>query len=206
MNLKLASYSSQLVNWPSTGKHILGQYDDQNIIVYQAFNAKLAKCIVDNQNFHSDECIQSGYNFSRMSWIKTNFLWMMFRSGWSSKPNQERILAIKIARTGFEDILSRAVGSSTAYLSNKTDEVRLQWDPDHNPDGSKVDTGRRAIQLGLRGDMLRKFSTKYIVEINDISEFVLEQSKNISNISELIVPLESIYNICDAETASRIYS
>ncbi len=206
MNLKIAPYSSQIVNWPSSGKHILGQYDDQNIIVYQAFNTVLAKCIVDNQNFHSVECIKNGYSFNRMSWIKTNFLWMMFRSGWSSKLNQERILAIKIRQTGFEDILREAIKSSAETEKNKTDQVRLQWDPDHNPDGSKVNTGRRAIQLGLRGDMLRKFSTEYIVEINDITPFVLEQSKNISNISELIVPIENVYIINDVDISNRIYS
>ena len=31
-----------------------------------------------------------------MSWIKTSFLWMMHRSGWGTKENQERILQINI--------------------------------------------------------------------------------------------------------------
>jgi len=37
---------------------------------------------------------------------------MMFRSGWATKPNQERILAIWMKRESFEDFLSRAVVSS----------------------------------------------------------------------------------------------
>ena len=139
-----------------------------------------------------------------MSWIKTNFLWMMYRAGWATKPNQERILAIKITRQGFEEILSKAINSSHSTSNTKSDEVRLQWDPDHNPDGSKVESGRRAIQLGLRGDMLMKFSKEFIVEINDITSFVIGQKENISNLSLLTIPLETIYNISNEDLANRI--
>ena len=48
------------------------------------------------------------FKFERMSWIKTNFLWMMYRCGWASKKNQERVLAITISREGFEEILANA--------------------------------------------------------------------------------------------------
>jgi hypothetical protein len=47
-----------------------------------------------------------------MSWIKPNFLWMMYRSGWATKPGQEAILAIRIAKSHFEQILAGAVHSS----------------------------------------------------------------------------------------------
>lgn len=48
------------------------------------------------------------FSFERMSWIKTNFLWMMYRCGWASKPGQDRVLAIQITREGFEEILANA--------------------------------------------------------------------------------------------------
>ena len=48
------------------------------------------------------------YNPDRMSWIKPNFMWMMYRCGWAQKTNQERVLAIRITKEGFEDILSKA--------------------------------------------------------------------------------------------------
>lgn len=44
-----------------------------------------------------------------MSWIKTNFLWMMYRCGWCTKKNQERVLAVRITREGFDTILSKAL-------------------------------------------------------------------------------------------------
>jgi Domain of unknown function (DUF4291) len=132
-----------------------------------------------------------------MSWIKPNFLWMMYRAGWASKPNQERILAIEIGMSQFETILE-----SAAYSSFQEDiygtqehwkwelevlEVRVQWDPDHDPYGRKLD--RKAIQLGLKGDILKDFATNWIVSIEDITDFVEAESQKIitGNIQDLLV-------------------
>ena len=94
------------------------------------------------------------FSFTRMSWIKTNFLWMMYRCGWATKPKQERVLAVRITREAFDRILSMAYtpkAQAAAGLGKEDIEVRLQWDPDHAPDGDKVD--RRAIQMGLKGEV-----------------------------------------------------
>lgn len=91
------------IYWPEKGKHILAQYDDKTIVVYQAFNPQIAAYAVDNQKFGGKD-----YKFNRMSWIKTNFLWMMYRCGWASKDGQERVLAIRIGHEAFESILSQA--------------------------------------------------------------------------------------------------
>ena len=90
------------------------------------------------------------FSYSRMSWIKTNFLWMMYRSRWGTNTGQERILAVRITREGFDTILSKALtGKAEKERGMETrTEVRLQWDPDHHPSGTQE--RRRAIQLGLR--------------------------------------------------------
>ena len=36
-------------HWPRDGRHILAQYDDQTVVVYQAFKYKIAKFAVENQ-------------------------------------------------------------------------------------------------------------------------------------------------------------
>ncbi len=200
-------------------RHILANYDEKSIIVYQAFNSKIADAAVTSQNFNTKICIDNGYEFTRMSWIKTNFLWMMYRAGWATKANQEKILAIRITRTGFEDILSKCKLSSVletendsdssgnAKKSNRNDPVRLQWDPDHLPDGSKVSSGRRAIQLGLRNDMLKKFCDEYILNIYDITDFVTEQRISCidtADFEELLMPIENVYRIENPEIAQKI--
>jgi hypothetical protein len=129
-----------------------------------------------------------------MTWIKTNFLWMMYRSGWASKRFQERILAIRLTRKGFEEILMKANGDGS---------VRLQWDPDHTPSGDKI-SERRAIQLGLRGDAAEKFSREYVVSISDMTDFVREQAKHLSDCCEsLMMPVETVYT-CTEEAAKVI--
>lgn len=35
--------------WPKEGRHILAQYDDDTIVVYQAFNPEIAQYAVENQ-------------------------------------------------------------------------------------------------------------------------------------------------------------
>ncbi len=190
------SYLSQHKLWPETGKHILATYDEDAIIVYQAYNPKIGSYAAKHQKFGGD------FSMQRMSWIKPNFLWMMYRSGWGTKANQEVTLAIRMKRSGFEEILRLAVHSSyqPSYGTHekwrqflKNSSVRLQWDPDHDPFGNKQQ--RRAIQLGLKGDSLHQYVNEWIVEIEDISNFVQDQRATLSNkdLHQLMIPVESVY-------------
>ena len=88
-----------------------------------------------------------------MSWVKTNFLWMMYRCGWCTKKGQEKVLAVRITRQGFAAILSHALTGQQEKERGMKEKslVRLQWDPDHDPTGAHVK--RRAIQLGLRNEV-----------------------------------------------------
>ena len=78
---------------------------------------------------------------------------MMYRSRWATKPNQDRVLAVRMTRSGFDHILSLAFtrDAKKAAATKQPTLVRLQWDPDHDPHGDKL--RRRAIQLGLRKEV-----------------------------------------------------
>src|SRR5580698_10674275 len=52
------------------------------------------------------------FSYARMSWVKPNFLWMMYRSGWGSKEGQEVTLALRLGRAFFDSLLAQAVPSS----------------------------------------------------------------------------------------------
>jgi hypothetical protein len=182
--------------WPEEGKHILATYDDISITVYQAYNSSIGSYAVKQQTFGGD------FSMNRMTWIKPNFLWMMYRSGWGTKVNQEVTLAIRIKREGFEHIIQSAVPSSyqPSYQTQenwrqavKNSSVRLQWDPDHDPFGHKLE--RKAIQLGLRGESLKRYVEEWIMEIEDISAFVAEQRRFINEreLHQLQVPYEKVY-------------
>ena len=97
---------------------------------------------------------------------------MMFRSGWASKPNQSNILAIWLKREAFEKYLENATTKGSVRGFQGT--VRLQWDPDHFPNGEKHPY-RRAVQLGLKG--IETFASgEDILWIEDVTEFVKEQA------------------------------
>jgi hypothetical protein len=209
MNIRTESYLQSVERLPKNGQHILGYQQDDLIIVYQAYNNRIADYAVKNQQFGGD------YSFSRMSWIKPNFLWMMYRCGWASKDvNQERVLALWIEKSFFEKILSEAVISSfnsEFYVSQeewKKDlekkDVRLQWDPDHDPYGQKLE--RRAIQLGLKGNILEDFGKKQLKRVEDITDFVKEQKKFVEaqQLENLIVPVETVWLPEDRKLGKRI--
>jgi len=178
-------------------KKVLAQFDEENIRVYQAYNNKIA-----------DEAISLGtfgsyFKMERMTWIKPSFLWMMYRSGWATKEGQERILAIDIKRAGFNIILENVVLSAfkaeiygqyenwKMHLENS--QVRCQWDPDRDIFGNQLD--RRAIQLGLKGNIIKNYVNDWIVKISDISDQVIEIRESIKSktFKKSMLPIEHEY-------------
>jgi hypothetical protein len=193
-------HSVQTQRWPSEGEHVLAHFDAESIVVYQAYRPSTAR--------HAIECGQLGgpdFSFNRMSWIKPNFLWMMYRSGWGTKPGQEVTLGLRIRRSFFDRLLREAVASSfdPAHHASpddwkaavETSEVRLQWDPDHAPDGAKL--SRRAVQLGLRGATLKALATTELLEVIDMSPFVELQRAHAQAAApwgNLRTPIEHVYS------------
>ncbi len=191
--LVLEPYQEQLPHWPTEGRHILAQFDEESIVVYQAYRPEIGLHAAKHGRFGGK------FSFTRMTWIKPNFLWMMYRSGWGTKESQEVTLAIRLRREGFDTILREAVPSSFSPACFESEEawkeaveassVRLQWDPDHDPAGAPVE--RRAIQLGLRGSALKRFTEEWIVSIEDISNLVATQRGR--SHAELLLPRERVY-------------
>jgi Domain of unknown function (DUF4291) len=207
MQLVTEPYLTQVSRFPKNGRHIIAQYDDHSIVVYQAYRPEIGN-FAATYNYFGGE-----FKLDRMSWIKTNFLWMMYRSLWGTKIDQEVVLAIWIKREAFDEILKAAVHSSfePEFYSSRSEwekalkrsQVRLQWDPDHHPSGAKLE--RRAIQLGLRGQILANYTKNWIVKIEDISEFVQQQRQNFkSGCAELITPRETVYSVIDIEIQQKL--
>lgn len=192
-------YGVQLKIWPKEGQHILANFDQDTIILYQAYGHRIADYAVEHQRFGGD------FRYSRMSWVKPNFLWVMYRCGWAQKPDQERVLAVRVRRSFFDGLLKAAVPSSFEASVGYPDrqrykaalaasQVRLQWDPDHDPLGNKQ--ARRAIQLGLRGDALEEYGRGgAICEIMDMTPLVIKERKKLSagSLAELRLPRERVY-------------
>lgn len=208
MKIVTEPYLASLENIPDTGQHIVAHQSGDQMVVYQAYKSSIANFAVKHQQLGGAE-----FSYNRMSWIKPNFLWMMFRCGWAGKENQERVLAIWLQKADFDNLLQQAVHSSYNSLFYQTPEewsrelesknVRLQWDPDHNPYGYKLP--RRALQLGIKGKLLEAFGKEQICLIEDITDFVKQQYQFVraQNLDALLVPIERVYRPADNELCKK---
>lgn len=172
-------------------------FNEESIRVYQAYNDKIA-----------DEALRLGtfgssFNTKRMTWIKPSFLWMMYRSGWGTKENQERILGIDIKRSAFDYLCKNAVESKynpNVFVSEedwktqvKESEIRVQWDPERDIFGNPQSD--RSIQLGIRGKCVEKYIDEWILRIEDITDYVGALRGKMQNNEDItrLLPNEQIY-------------
>ena len=205
--LRLKPYIDQRDSWPDKGQVILAQYDDETVVVYQAYKDEIAKRAAERQTL-----AVPAFSMERMSWIKPNFLWMMHHSEWATAADQKCVLAIWVQRAAFDSILAQAVPSrfDAGVYANKSEwerateesEVRVQWDPNYTPTDQKMNL--RAIQIGLRGGTLKRFASEWIVQIEDITPFVREQAGYLPDEDLLFTPVEKIYPVKDREVAKRL--
>jgi hypothetical protein len=115
---------------------------------------------------------------NRMTWIKPSFNWMMYRSGYASKPGQEFVLGVDITREGFEWALQHAALSSYQPGFHASPEdwkrelevkpVRVQWDPERDWRLHPI-ANMRAIQIGLSGEAVERYVNQWIVRIEDVT-------------------------------------
>jgi hypothetical protein len=152
-------------------RQVRASYTDQTITVYQAYSAVIA-----------DEALRLGrfgpsFSRNRMTWIKPSFRWMMYRSGFATKPGQERVLAIRISRAGFEWALRHAGLSHydpavhadhQAWQATRDLPVRVQWDPERDLHTNPLD--HRSIQIGLSGPAVARYVDEWITDVTDVTD------------------------------------
>lgn len=187
----------------SVNHEIRAVYDRDSITVYQAYNQHIAQLAVQHQKFVSP------FSFQRMTWIKPSFLWLMGRSHWASKPNQTHILAICIQRDFWEYLLQLSVHTDPTLATHQNGEqwyesfenakVHIQWDPERNLKGSKLE--QRSIQIGISRFLIQAFNDQAILSIRDISPMVhkMAQLRRLGQYkhAEKLLPKARIYPLND---------
>lgn len=176
-------------------RQVRAVYDDATITVYQAYKSAIALDAIRLGRF------SPSYNRSRMTWIKPSFLWMMYRSGWATKPDQEHVLAIKLRRDGFEAALAQATLSHydpTLHADHaewaaaaKKAPVRIQWDPERDVHFRAL--GHRAIQIGISGWAVNDYCDAWIAGIDDATDLAhrvhaLVREQKLDEAHELLPP------------------
>lgn len=178
-------------------------YDQETVVVYQAYPREIAEPAIKRKKF-----ISPPFNMHRMTWIKPSFFWMMYRSGWATKKEQEFILSIRVLRSGFEWAMRHSCLSHFEPRTHQTYEnwkktkevspVRIQWDPERDFQLNPL-RYQRAIQIGLSGFAVEKYVHDWIVDIQDITpackkiqQYLLE---NKAQQAFGLIPKESPYPI-----------
>ncbi len=155
-------------------QEIRAEFDTKTITVYQAYNKQIAVPAIKNNKF------EKPFSFTRMTWIKPSFLWLMERSNWGNKSNQEYILGIKIKLEYWEKALSLGVltdPDKDIYSSGyewekqfKGAKVHIQWDPERTLKGGKLQ--ERTIQVGISRFLIEEYNNDWIEEIIDVTPLV----------------------------------
>lgn len=179
---------------------IRAKYDRNTIVMYQAYSNAIADPAIKNQKFVGP------FSFSRMTWIKPSFFWLMHRSNWAQKSNQTRILAVHIKRSGWEKALALGVltspeqaihGSGEKWEKNfKNAKVHVQWDTERSQKGASLPY--YSIQVGLSRHIIIEYVDDWVVKIEDLTPFVHKLNKLRKEGSRKFskhLPVEKVYPV-----------
>jgi len=186
-------------------RQIRAVYDGEVIRVYQAYSNAIAAAALRKGTF-----VSPPFKLDRMTWIKPSFLWMMYRCGWGYKdPNQERVLAIDISRSGFEWALehsclshhsSKLEAGSDWEARKMSAPVRVQWDPER--DLLSRPLAYCSIQIGLGEEAVLLYVNEWIKNISDVTDlahslYELVKRSDFAQ-AESLLPLERPYSVSRA--------
>ena len=155
---------------------VYADFDEDGVYVYQAFRPKTVQIAVEKGTFGK------GFTFERTSWIKPSFGWVLRRTKYGSKNRMQVIAKIKLGHDSFLDLLSQSVDAhcNPDFFENEdswtrainTSDVIHQWDPERDIIGRRLD--RQAIQIGIRGKVIRNYVSDYITGVEDVSKLAHE--------------------------------
>ncbi|WP_328583699.1 DUF4291 domain-containing protein [Streptomyces sp. NBC_00370] len=182
---------------------IRAAHTGSTVTVYQAYRPEIGLAAVREGRF------PAAWKRDRMTWIKPSFLWMMYRCGWGAKEGQETVLAVEIAREGFEWAIERAClahyqpGLHADQAAWKRElrqaPARVQWDPERDLHLQAL--AYRSLQLGLAGDAARLYADEWTVSITDVTPLAHEVHARVRGGdlegARRLLPVESPYPVDD---------
>lgn len=176
-------------------------FDEKLIAVYSAFDASIANIAVKQQK------LLPPFSYSRMTWIKPSYLWMMYRSEWGNKLGMERILRIWILRSEWDKALKEAILTTpeTRVYSDpgkwrsqlERARIRVQWDPERDIHNKRQPY--KSIQVGITAELSEVYAKRWIQKIEDCTSLTHQIRNKIwagdTEGAELLLPSERLYPV-----------
>ncbi|MEO1052320.1 MAG: DUF4291 domain-containing protein [Bacteroidota bacterium] len=187
---------------PSSHKYeIRATFDQKRIAIYQAFDSSIAEPALQNQK------LVSPFSYSRMTWIKPSYLWLMYRSDWANRAGMGRILKIWIYREAWDAALREAVlttPESHVYKDAKKwrkmldkASIRVQWDPERDVYNNRLPY--KSIQVGITPVLAKAYAREWIDAIEDCTQKTrqirdLVYARDFSS-AKVLLPEETAYPV-----------
>jgi len=192
-------------------REIRANYDRDTITIYQAYSPAIADAALAAGRFVPP------FSYHRMTWIKPSFHWLMHRSNWGLKRGQERILAVRVRRAGWEKALGLATLATfvpgvfvspeqwAEQFAAAQVHLHLQWDPERSLRGAGLPYG--SIQVGLSRHVIREYVEEWVARIEDYTPRVRKMydhlQKGQADKAKRLLPPERLYPV-GAELTSRL--
>ncbi len=180
---------------------VFANFDEEGIYVYQAFKPQTVEIAAKLGTFGK------GFSLDRISWIKPSFAWTLRRTKYATKNRMQAIAKIKLSHQAFLEILEQSIEShwNTQVFPSEMEwksqldksDVIHQWDPERDLVGRRLD--RQAIQIGIRGVVIRKYVSDYIISVEDVTPLAHEIGRVAKARGNTFpaVPEEQVYPISD---------
>ncbi|MEZ4241165.1 MAG: DUF4291 family protein [Myxococcota bacterium] len=108
---------------------------------------------------------------------------LLARNGWGTRPGLERIVAVRILRSGFEALLRQAVHaamepeiypSRAAWnLARRYANVCVAWHLDVDASGAELD--HETLRIEIRDQALTRLAREWLVSVDDWTPWVRAQ-------------------------------
>ncbi len=162
--------------WELPPRTLLATYTDREVVVWQAHRAEVAERAVATGTFDGPS-----WRTDRTTRLRVSLPSLLWRCAWATRPGRERILAVRLRRTAFDELLLRAVpgdndpsvyASAGAWrLATRFATALVSWHPDRDVRGEPQpwDTAR----FGLREALLHAFSREWVLGVEDVTPWVV---------------------------------
>lgn len=157
------------------GRRVLATFDERAVVVWQAHRPEVADHALACQRFGGEL-----WRIDRVTRLRLSLPSLLARSGWGTRAGRERILAVRLARAGFDAILRQAVpaefdpavyaSKGAWHLATRYANVTLSWHRDVDAVGGEC--GWDTPRIGLREHALRAFTDQWVVGVEDVTAWV----------------------------------
>ena len=177
-----------------------GEWDEEGVYFYQAYNDSIAAWAVQHQTLGGPE-----FKPGRMTWIKPSLAWMLYRAGYGEKHNQTTIIKVKLPHAAVAELLAEC----TCKHGGGGGWGRVQWDPARDLVMSEKDgktwvptkmTRQRAIQIGLKGHLSEKYVAS-ILSVEDVTPLAkrIKEAHCQKTENEIKLEMEKIQDLLPSE-------